>query len=587
MLLHALSNYVGQAFVVNGVEAAYGRVQKADRPDLADVQCNGALQAAKLLGKKPRDIAEAVVAHIQADAQSKQMFAKIDIAGPGFINFSLTPHFLAQQVAAQTTHVQFGFALPKPETVVIDFCGPNVAKTMHIGHIRSTIIGDALQRIHRYAGHNVISDVHLGDWGLQIGMLIYAIRERQPDLPYFKEGYNGGQLQEAPFTFDDLCVIYPQAAALAKSDPEIRRQMRLITADAQAGHAGYNALWQHVIDMSEHDIKQKTDALDVHFTYWYGERHTAPILPHMLDELRNKGLAVPDEGATVMHVAEESDTREMPPLILEKSDGGVLYGATDLATIIQRVKDFNPDRILYVVDQRQGLHFEQVFRAAAKAGYIAREKCIHIGYGTMNGKDGKPFKTRDGGVLDLGSLLQMLEEKASERLHEIGLDQKLSSDELAASARGIGYAAAKFADLSNPPKSDYVFDLDKFVAFEGKTGPYVQYTVVRVNALIAKATQAGLQTGAIIVDEAQKDTALLLLEFPDAIEGVLRDYAPNVLCDYLFRLAQSVNRFYQTTPVIIEENVEKRGAALALLQHAATILTKGLDLLGIKLPAQM
>jgi arginyl-tRNA synthetase len=589
MLLAPLTEKLTPLITALGLPESSARVTMADRPDLADVQCNGALQGAKALGQPPRTIAEKIVAAIKDDIELSAAFGEITIAGPGFINFKIAPDFLAKQLMVQSKDEKFGLPdLKKPETIVFDFCGPNAAKMMHVGHIRTTIIGDAIQRLYKYLGYKTISDVHLGDWGLPMGMLINEIQMLQPDLPYFKDDFSGPFPKESPVTFEELCALYPQGANRAKADLDERKKIGVITAKMQQGHPGYRALRQHFIDLTFKDVREKTDALDVHFDLWLGESDTEADVPPMLEDLKKRGLAVEDDGALVMFIAKDDDKYTVPPIMLVKSDGGVIYGTTDVATIVQRQRDFKPDRIVYVVDQRQALHFEQVFRAARKAGYIGdHQQLIHVGYGTMNGSDGKPFKTRDGGVLSLDAFLEMVQTKALDRAKEINLQDKLSPEEFAATTKMIGYAAAKFADLMNNPKSDYNFDLDKFVSFEGKTGPYIQYTVVRTKALLAKAKEQGFAAGHVVIDEAQHEVALLLLQFPQTVVEAADQYAPNLLADYLFRLAQSVNRFYQNVHVLSEEDTEKRGAALGLLDLSTRILTQGLALLGIMIPNKM
>lgn len=585
MLLLPLTDLVSNAFVANGLPPELGRVIVADRPDLADVQCNGALQGAKLAGKAPRAIAESVVAELQKTGAD--VFSEISIAGPGFINFKIKPEYLAHQLVAQNKDQKFGYELTKAEKVVVDYCGVNIAKAIHVGHMRPTIIGDAIQRMYRFAGHDVITDVHLGDWGMPMGVVINEVQREQPDLPYFKDGYNGEYPAEPPFSLDDLARLYPEGSTRIKEDAEERKKVRIITAELQAGRPGYRALWRHIVNVSLIDIRKITDFLGVDFDYWYGESDADPYIHDMLEDLKKRNLAVMSEGALVVHVAKEDDKKEMPPVLLVKSDGGVTYGTTDLATIVQREKDFKPDQIVYVFDQRQDLHINQVFRAAELAGYAKGTKLQFAGFGTMNGKDGKPFKTRDGGIPTLREFMDTLIEKAAERLKEVGLDKEFASEDFQDIANTVGLAAMKYGDLMNSPRSDYIFDIEKFVSFEGKTGPYIQYTIVRINSLIRKAADQDIGKDDFVIYPDYHDIALLLLQFPDTLKLAVSDYAPNILADYLFRLSQSVNKFYQTVPVLIEADADKRGAALAILDLSTRILTTGLDLLGIKVPQQM
>ena len=586
MLLDFFSTLVGQAFTQQDLPDTLGRVIIADRPDLADVQCNGALQAAKLAGKKPREVAEAVVKSLQGAPETAFYFSDISIAGPGFINFKVSDKYLSLALQGQSDQEKFGVKEKKKEKIVIDFCGMNIAKAIHVGHMRPTIIGDALQRMFRFAGHDVTSDVHLGDWGLPMGIVINEVQREQPDLPYFKEGAQGPFPKEAPFTLRDLARLYPQGSARTKDDEEERQKVRLITAKLQEGHPGYTALWKHIVDVSLIDIRGITDELNVYPTLWYGESDAHPYIAPMIEDLKKRNIAVMDDGALIVRVLEETDTAEVPPVILVKRDGGVNYATTDLATIIQRQKDFTPDRIIYVVDQRQDLHFKQVFRAARLANYAPQAELFFVGFGTMNGKDGKPFKTRDGGVPTLREFIDMLVDKAAERVRALE-KERLSDEDFKTVTTQVGHAAMKFGDLMNNPRSDYIFDVDKFVSFEGKTGPYLQYTAVRINALLQKALQQNLKPGEFSVDSDHRETALLLLQFPDAFAVALNDYAPNVLADYLFRVAQSINRFYQNIHILTETDTAKQGAALALLGLGARILTQGLDLLGINVPKQM
>lgn len=584
MLLEPLSKIAGNAFEQVGLPRDLGRVIVADRPDLADVQCNGALQGAKQAGKAPRAIAESVVAELQKSGA--EVFEDISIGGPGFINLKLNPDYIAQQLKLEAGHKKFGVKIDKPEKVVVDYCGVNIAKAIHVGHMRPTIIGDAIQRLYRYAGHEVITDVHLGDWGLPMGIVINEVHREQPDLPYFKKGFEGLYPDQPPFSLEDLARLYPQGSIRTKDDKAEREKVQIITAQLQQGHPGYRALWRHIVSVSLIDIRKITDFLGIDFDYWYGESDAHPFIADMLEDLKARKLAIMDDGALIIRVAEEKDKKEMPPIILVNRNGGVMYGTTDLATIVQREKDFQPDQIIYVFDQRQDLHINQVFRAAKLAGYVPEAKLVFAGFGTMNGKDGKPFKTRDGGIPTLREFMDTLIDKATERMRDIDMDKKMSAEDFKEISEKVGLASMKFGDLINAPRSDYIFDIEKFVSFEGKTGPYIQYTVVRINALLAKA-QDEISGDAFMIDDNTRELALMLLQFSKTIDAAVADYASNVLADYLFRLAQSVNKYYQTVPVLIETDTQKRVAALAILNLSSRILTTGLDLLGINIPKQM
>lgn len=586
MLLEPLSDLVGKTFEAHDLPAALGRVIVADRPDLADVQCNGALQGAKAAGKPPRAIAEAIVGDLK---KHSDVFADISIAGPGFINFKLNPDYLARQLKEEQAADKFGLPkMPAQETCLIEFASPNLGKAMHIGHLRNAMVGDAVRRLLDYRGYKMLTDNHLGDWGLPMGQILSECQRRYPDLPYFKDDFNGPFPTEAPFDFVELCAIYPAASQKSKDDPEELKRAQLITAKLQEGHPGYRALWQHCMNLSVADMNEKLLDFGVpKFDTYYGESYMDQFIPHVIKEMDAKGIIDDIDGARGVHVAQEGDKFEIPPLIIEKKMGGVTYAATDIATFYQRQRDFDPDLCIILTDFRQELHFERVYRASKRAGYAEKMTFVHLMYGTINDQDGKPYKTRSGGVPGFSDFTGMVIDKAKERLTEIGLDKKLSPADFAATAKQIGLASVKFGDLINHRRSDYVFDLERFVSFEGKTGPYIQYTVVRANALAAKAAEQGFKAGEFMIDGNHREMALLLLQFPNVIEAAVADYAPNILADYLHRLAQSVNKFYQNVHVMTEPDEAKRGAALAILALSARILTTGLDLLGITVPKQM
>jgi len=584
-LLEDLSAIVGAAFAAEGLDASLGRVQPADRPDLAQFQCNGALAAAKQAKANPRAIAEKIASHLSADPR----FTKVDIAGPGFINLTLQDSLIAQR--AQTLAGDATLGAPNSgagKTVVIDFGGPNVAKPMHVGHLRSSIIGDCLQRLTRANGWHVVSDVHLGDWGLQMGQLISEIQHRGLAPIYYDAAFNGPYPEQSPVTMDDLEEIYPTASAACKADPARLEEARAATADLQAGRAGYRALWKHFVTVSEVGLEREFGSLGVHFDLWNGEASVDPLIQPMVDDLKARGFAEMSDGALVVPVARETDKKEMPPLILLKSDGAVLYGTTDLATIIDRVREQNPDLILYVVDHRQHGHFEQVFRAAEKAKLNGKAELEHVGYGTMNGPDGKPFKTRVGGVMKLFDLIAMATEEAQKRIAEQGLAADYSDEERADIARKVGIATIKFADLSNHRQTDYIFDLARFSRFEGKTGPYLQYAAVRIQSILRRAEAEGHTPSLPVVQSAEeRNLALRLLSLPDAMLAAEAKRAPNILCDFAFSLAQDFSRFYTEHHILSESDAELRAARLGLCQVTLAALIKVLDLLGIEVPPRM
>jgi len=584
-LAEELSAVAGAAFAAEGLPAELGLVQRSDRPDLAQFQCNGALPAAKAAKANPREIAQKIAGRLKANA----VFSKIEIAGPGFINLDVTDAALAVRTAAIAKDSKLGAPQTgKDKTVVMDFGGPNVAKPMHVGHLRSAIIGDCLQRLFRANGWTVFSDVHLGDWGLQMGQLISEIEHRKLAPVYFDVGFKGPYPEQSPVTMDDLEELYPAASAACKADPARLDEARKATAELQAGRPSYRALWQHFVNVSEAGLSREYGSLGIKFDLWKGEASVEPLIAPMIDKLKTSGLAVMSEGALVVPVAEPTDKKEMPPLILVKSDGAVLYGTTDLATIIDRVSSQNPDLILYIVDQRQHGHFEQVFRAAAKAHLNGKAVLEHDGFGTMNGTDGKPFKTRAGGVMKLFDLIEMAKEEAEKRLAEAGIGADYPADEQATIARMVGIAALKFADLSNHRISDYIFDLARFTRFEGKTGPYLQYAAVRIQSILRKAREEGHATAAPVVRSAEeRRLALQLLSLPDAMAGAEAKRAPNILCDWAFTLAQEFSRFYAEHHIMSETDSELRAARLGLCELTLKALAKMLDLLGIEVPARM
>jgi len=580
-----LSAIVGGAFEAEGFPAALGTVNVSDRPDLAQFQCNGALAAGKQAKANPRAIADKIVARLKADP----LFSKIEIAGPGFINLDIADTALADRTGIVDRDARLG----APETglgkvMVIDFGGPNVAKPMHVGHLRSAIIGDCLQRLFRANGWAVTSDVHLGDWGLQMGQLISEIGIRGIAPIYFDASYTGPYPEESPVSMDDLEEIYPAAAAACKADPARLDAARLATAELQAGRPGYRALWRHFFTVSEVGLEREYGSLGVHFDLWKGEADVDPLIGPMVEDLKARGLAVMSEGALVVPVAEPTDKKEMPPLILVKSDGAVLYGTTDLATIIDRVNNQNPDFILYVVDQRQHGHFEQVFRAARKAKLNGKADLEHLGFGTMTGPDGKPFKTRAGGVMKLYDLIAMASDEAGKRLAEQGLAADYPEAERAAIAKAVGLAAIKFSDLSNHPVSDYIFDLARFTRFEGKTGPYMQYAAVRIQSILRRAEGEGHKAAApVIRSPEERNLVLALLGLSNAMAGAEAKRAPNILCEYVFDVAQKFSRFYSEHHILSETDAELRAARLGLCALTLRVLEKVLTLLGIEIPARM
>lgn len=570
-LAKTLSGIVGQAFEAQGLPAELGAVRVSDRPDLCQFQCNGAMAAAKVAKKNPREIAQGL-----SDAlEQEDVFAKVEIAGPGFINLDVTDEFLAHHLADVTQDERAGVPdSGADQTVILDYGGPNIAKPMHVGHLRASIIGDALRRIMKFAGYDTLGDVHMGDWGTPMGMILSELDIR---------GHDG------PVSMKELAEIYPKAAADCKADEARMEQARAATKKLQDGDAEYTKRWRQFIDISIEGMKANFDALGVHFDEWKGEADAHPFIAPMVEELKDKGIAITDDGALVIDVSEEGDKKEFPPLILLKSDGAVMYSTTDMGTIIDRVQGHDPSKIIYVVDQRQGLHFEQLFRAARKGGLVRDDvELTFAGFGTMNGTDGKPFKTRAGGVMRLEDLIAMAVEKAEARLNEAELAKDMDEGERADIANKVGLAAIKFADLQNQRQSDYVFDLDRMTSFEGKTGPYLLYQAVRIQSLLKKAADQGFEAAETYsLQDGDKPLALLLTELPDHFDNALNNYTPHVLCDYAYKLAQTFSSFYGNCHILSEEDEAVRASRLALCAQTHRQLVLVLSVLGIEVPARM
>jgi arginyl-tRNA synthetase len=602
-LAATLTAALGDAFAAEGLAREFGQVQLSDRPDLAPFQCNGALAAAKAAKANPRAIAEKIKAQLEKKnlfpvLEGGGLFSTIEIAGPGFLNLDVTDAALAGALRELAGDARLGAPdTGKGRTVVIDFGGPNIAKPMAVHHLRSSIIGDCLQRLLRANGWKVISDVHLGDWGLQMGQLITEIELEGTAPIYFDPNFAGPYPDEAPVTMESLETLYPRASAACKADPARLEAARRATVDLQAGRPGYRALWRHFVKVTEVGLTREFGSLGVTFDLWNGESSVDALIPPMIEDLKARGLAQQSEGALVVNVAREDDKKPLPPLILVKSEGGVLYGTTDLATIIARVREQDPALILYVVDHRQHGHFEQVFRAAHLAGFAGRAALEHVGYGTMNGPDGKPFKTRAGGAMKLHDLIEMGKAEAERRLAEQGIGTDYSPAERAGIAAMVGIATIKFADLSHQRTTDYVFDLERFSTFEGKTGPYLQYAAVRIQSILRKAGRSAGESrsdlekagegAAALHSPEERALALQLLSLGDAMAAAEEKRAPHILCDYAFELAQRFSRFYAAHHILSESDPGLKAARLALCGLVLAVLTKVLGLLGIAVPERM
>lgn len=593
-LRSGLGEAVSAAFAAAGMAPDLGRVTVSDRPDLADFQSNGALAAAKALGRNPREIA----AQIADELKANPMLASVEIAGPGFINLRLTDKALAVRAQAMALDPRSGAPLlSATRRVMVDYGGPNVAKPMHVGHLRASIIGESLKRLFRFLGDEVLGDAHFGDWGFQMGLLIVAIGDDRALWDLMAETTGDYAVEGAAASIDvrladlglgDLERAYPAAAAKAKENIEFRDRARRATARLQSGGRAYRALWRRFVEVSRAALMREFSALDVQFDLWKGESDADPLIPSMVEVLKAKGLLVEDQGAQIVRVAREGDRRELPPLLVISSEGSAMYGTTDLATILDRRERFDPHLILYVVDQRQADHFEQVFRAAQMAGYAEPGALEHLGFGTVNGPDGKPFKTRAGGVLKLHDLIESAREKARQRLREAGLGVELSPEEFEDTAHKVGVAAIKFADLQNFRGTSYVFDLDRFTSFEGKTGPYLLYQAVRIKSLMRRAQAEGYGVGAILIAEpAERDLALTLDAFESVLLEAYAKRAPNFIAEHAYRLAQTFSRFYAACPVLIAPTPELRASRLALAETALRQMETALTLLGIGVPERM
>ena len=582
-LIDLLSAEVCEAFEKAGYEPACGKVTVSNRPDLCEFQCNGAMPAAKTAHKAPILIANDVVALLS----ESRVFSSAEAVNPGFINLRVREDFLAAHIEQMRRSDRPGVTgEPSGRRVVLDYGGPNVAKPLHIGHLRSAIIGESIKRIYRYFGDTVIGDIHLGDWGLQMGLIIAELRLRQPDLPYFDDSFTGEYPEEAPFTISELEEIYPTASAKSKVDAAFAEQAHEATVCLQQHKRGYYALWQHIMRISVADLKRNYNDLNVSFDIWKGESDAEEYIPPMLQMLEQKGLLVESEGAKVIPVAEEGDKKEIPPCIIVKSDGATLYATTDLATIVQRMQDYHPDKLLYLTDKRQSLHFEQVFRAARKSGIVPEgTELQHIGFGTMNGKDGKPFKTRSGGVMRLETLIADTTNYVEQKILE---NQTLDADEAKKTAKIIAIAALKYGDLSNLATKDYIFDLERFSSFEGNTGPYLLYTIVRIKSIL---NRCGTEVSGLSIAPADSAEAkalqLMLSQMPDQLYMAYRDSLPNAVCAYAYELAGAVNKFYHETHILTEPDEEKKNGYLALISLAKRALEVCIDLLGFSAPDRM
>ena len=592
-ILDLITDEVTKAFTECGYDAKYAKVTLSNRPDLCEYQCNGAMAAAKEYKKAPFMIADEVVEKLAANP----MFAMAESVKPGFLNLKIDEAYLADYVAKmQEDDGRFGCEKTEaPKTIMIDYGGPNVAKPLHVGHLRSAIIGESVKRIGKFMGHNVIGDVHLGDWGLQMGLIITELKQRRPELVYFDDTYTGEYPEEAPFTISELEEIYPTASKKSKEDEAYKEAAMQATFELQHGKRGYQALLKHILNVSVTDLKRNYANLNVSFELWKGESDAQPYIPDMVQKMKDDGFAYISDGALVVDVKEDTDTKEIPPCMILKSDGASLYNTTDLATMVWRMKDYNPDELIYVVDKRQELYFTQVFRCARKTGIVKPETELKfLGFGTMNGKDGRPFKTRDGGVMRLEHLISGINEEMLAKIQENQKTKEnlgISTEEAENTAKMVALAAIKYGDLSNQASKDYIFDIDRFTSFEGNTGPYILYTIVRIKSILNKYHGLGKDDSGAVIEAAhsksEKDLMLELSKFNAVMESAFEETAPHKICSYIYDLANAFNSFYHGTKIMSEENETVQKSYIRLLELTKSVLETCIDVLGFSAPERM
>ncbi len=585
-LLDQISDILSDAFVKCGYDASYGKTGVSNRPDLCQFQCNGAMAAAKKYSKAPFIIGDEVSAVLSGDAR----FEKLECVKPGFINITLSPDFLGSYVRQMQESDTYGCDCePKDELVFLDYGGANVAKPLHIGHLRSAVIGESLKRICSYLGYKTVGDVHLGDWGLQMGLIIVELKSRKPELVYFDDNYTGEYPAEAPFTISELEEIYPTASGKSKEDEEFKKAAQQATVLLQNGHRGYTALWKHILSVSIADLKKNYDSLNVSFDLWKGESDAQPYIPDMIEDLINRGIAHESQGAIVVDISEDTDTKELPPCIVRKSDGGANYETSDLATLIEREKIYAPSRYIYLADKRQELHYTQFFRVARKAGIVRENTSLNfIGFGTMNGSDGKPFKTRQGGVLRLEYLIKEINDAVYDKIMQ---NRTVDEEEARETAKIVGLAALKYGDLSNQASKDYIFDIDRFISFEGDTGPYILYTIVRIKSIIKKYEEGQNSGEGLVINnpDSESETSLMLelAKFNEVMVQAFEEMAPHKICKYVFDLSNAFNHFYHETRILAESDEDRKKAYIALITLTKDVLGACIGVLGFDAPERM
>jgi len=586
-ILDCVAEAMKPAFAACGYDESYARVTLSNRPDLCEYQCNGAMAAAKTYKKKPIDIAQAVVDQLG----DNPMFSQVTAVMPGFINLRLSEPYVADYMNAMDREPKFGLEeIKEPRTIVVDYGGANVAKPLHVGHLRSAIIGESVKRLGRFLGYHMVGDVHLGDWGLQMGLIIEELRDRQPELPYFDESYTGEYPKEAPFTISQLEDIYPAASAKSKEDETFKSRAQEATFRLQNGYGPYRAIWRHIMDVSLADLKKNYESLGVTFDLWKGESDAQEYIPGLIEDLQKKGLAYESQGALVVDIARDTDSKELPPCIIRKSDGAALYATSDLGTILDREKTLSPSKYIYITDKRQELHFIQVFRVAKKAGYVKEDTpMVHLMFGTMNGRDGKPFKTRDGGVMRLESLVKEINDAVYDRIME---NRTVSPEEARKTSQIIGLAALKYGDLSNQASKDYIFDIDRFTSFEGNTGPYILYTIVRIKSILSKYQE---NNGPLPDDDPilgaaspeEKNLMLQLAKYNEVLENSFAETAPHKICQFIYELSDVFNKFYNSVSILKEEDKARQASYIRLITLTKGVLEVCVDVLGFEAPERM
>ena len=585
-IIELITDEIKKAFAECGYDESYAKVTISNRPDLCEFQCNGAMAAAKAYKKAPFMIADEVVAKLDGNI----LFAKIESVKPGFINIDISQDYLAGYLNEMAVAARFGYVNPDADkTVIVDYGGANAAKPLHVGHLRSAVIGESVKRINQYVGNKTIGDVHLGDWGLQMGLIIEELRDRKPELPYFDQNYEGEYPSEAPFTIAELEEIYPAASAKSKEDEAFAARAHEATLKLQSGDKSCRAIWHHIMNVSKADLKKNYDNLNVHFDLWKGESDAQPYIDDMVNKMVADGIAYESQGATVVDIKQDGDAKELPPCIVRKSDGAALYATSDLATIVEREKLYHPDTYIYLADKRQELHFTQVFRTAKKAGIVAPEADMRfVGFGTMNGKDGKPFKTRSGGVMRLEHLIEDIDDAVYDKIMS---NRTVEESEARETARIVGLAARKYGDLSNQASKDYVFDVERFSSFEGNTGPYILYTIVRIKSILAKYMENNESLEGLNImgaaEESEKNLSLALVKFSDVIDGAYRDNAPHKICQFIYEVSNAFNGFYHNNKILTEPDEAKKSSYIALISLTKRILEQCIELLAIQCPDRM